>query len=308
VWKPDNYGEKFYGDTTLRNAIAYSRNIPTVKLLQYLKVPTVIEFATKLGIKSKMANDLSLGLGSSGAGLDEMVGAWSVFANEGRRQTHYAISKVTDWNGLVLEENLPLAKEAQEAVLDPKVAFLITSLLRSVVDYGTAVAVQPLKRPIAGKTGTTSDYKDAWFLGYTPQMITGVWIGFDEDRPIGRNETGTRSSAPIWLSYMQEAMKDLPVEDFAVPEGVIQVKVDTQTGDVPTSTTNRSIYEYFIDGQAPGQTPKLDENSNLAALTGDEPKVLKTQVITGNPDLSTSRPAGNSDSGESMDELMREDL
>jgi penicillin-binding protein 1A len=310
VWKPDNYGEKFYGDTTLRNAIAYSRNIPTIKLLQYLKVPTVIDFARKLGITSKLAPDLSLGLGSSGIGLNEMVGAWSVFANQGRRQNHFAVERVLDWGGNVLEENKSIPLVEQTQIIDPKVAFLITSLLRSVVDYGTATIVQQLKRPLAGKTGTTNDYKDAWFFGYSPQLIGGVWIGFDEDRPIGRNETGTRSAAPIWISYMQEAFKDLPVEDFEIPEGIIQVKVDTQTGDVPTQSTQKTVTEYFIDGLAPGQTAKVDENSNLAALANDGPRVLKTQVITGNPDLSTttSRPTGAPDSGAGMDDLMRDDL
>jgi penicillin-binding protein 1A len=309
VWKPDNYGEKFYGDTTIRNAIAYSRNIPTIKLLQHLKVPTVIDFAKKLGINSKLAPDLSLALGSSGVGLNEMVGAWSIFANKGRKQNHYFIEKVLDWEGNVVEENIPVPLDQQPQVLDPKVAFLVTSLLRSVVDYGTATVVQQLKRPIAGKTGTTNDYKDAWFLGYTPQAIAGVWIGFDEDRPIGRNETGTRSAAPIWMSFMQEELKDKPVEDFETPEGIIQVKVDAQTGDVPTSATTKTISEYFIDGLAPGQTAKVDENSNLAALAGSsEPRVLRTQVITGNPDLSTSRPTGQPDPGANMDELLREDL
>lgn len=308
VWKPDNYGEKFYGDTTLRNAIAYSRNIPTIKLMQYLKVPTVIDFATKLGITSKLAPDLSLALGSSGVTLNDMITAWSVFANKGRRQPHYVIERVLDWEGNVLEEVAPVAFEEQEQTIDPKVAFLTTSILRSVIDYGTATPAQQLKRPVAGKTGTTSDYRDAWFLGYSPQVISGVWIGFDEDRPIGRNETGTRSALPIWMSFMQEAHKDLPVEDFEIPEGIIQVKVDSQTGDVPTSSSQKLISEYFIDGLAPGQTAKVDENANLAALAGDAPRVLKTQVITGNPDLSADRPAASPENGASMDELMREDL
>ena len=309
VWKPDNYGDKFYGDTTLRNAIAFSRNIPTIKLMQHLKVATVIDFARRMGITSKLAPDLSLALGSSGLGLDEMVTAWSVFANQGRRQPHYVIEKVLDWEGNILEEHKPLPVEEQEQVLDPKVSFLITSLLRSVVDYGTGTVVQQLKRPLAGKTGTTNDYKDAWFLGYSPQIIGGSWIGFDEDRPIGRNETGTRSAAPIWMAFMQEALKDLPVEDFEIPQGIIQVKVDSQTGDVPTTATQKTISEYFIDGLAPGQTAKVDENSNLAALAGSDPGVLKTQVITGNPDLSNSHSTGAPETpGAGMDDLMRDEL
>jgi len=307
-WKPGNYGERFYGDTTLRNALAFSRNIPTIKLAQHLKIPTVIDFARKLGIQSKLAPDLSLALGSSGLSLNEMVSAWSVFANKGRKIPYYSIAKVMDWEGNLLEEVIPPVVEEQEQVLDPKVAFLVTTLLRSVVQYGTAQPIQALGRPVAGKTGTTNDFKDAWFLGFTPQIISGVWVGFDEDRPIGRNETGTRTAAPIWLSYSQEAVKEMPVLDFDIPEGIIQVKVDSQTGDVPTTSTVKVVTEYFIDGNAPGQTAKPDENSNLAALTSQEPRVLKTQVITGNPDLSSSRPSSNGENNSGMDELLREDL
>lgn len=307
-WKPGNYGEKFYGDTTLRNALAFSRNIPTIKLAQYLKIPTVIDFARRLGVQSKLAPDLSLALGSSGMSLNEMVRSWSVFANKGRQASHMAISKVTDWEGNVLEENAPIPFEQQKEVLDPKIAFLMTSLLQSVVQYGTGQVVQSLDRPVAGKTGTTNDFKDAWFIGYTPQQITGVWVGFDEDRPIGRNETGTRTAAPIWLAYSQESHKNLPKEEFTVPEGIIQVKIDAQTGDVPTKQTQKVISEYFVDGNAPGQVAKPDENSNIASLTNQEPRILRTQIITGNPDLSSSRPNTETERTSGMDELLREDL
>lgn len=307
-WKPGNYGEKFYGDTSLRNALAFSRNIPTIKLTQHLKVHTIIDFAKRLGVTSNMAADLSLALGSSGLSLNEMIRAWSIFANKGRQAEHYSISKVLDWENNILVEKSPKPFEEQAQILDEKVAYVLTSLLQSVVQYGTAQPIQQLNRPVAGKTGTTNDFKDAWFLGYTPQTITGVWIGFDEDRPIGRNETGTRTAIPIWLAYHQHLSQNLPVETFEMPEGIIQVKIDSQTGDVPTPNSKKVMTEIFIDGNAPGQTPPIDENSNLAALSEQEPRILKTQVITGNSDSSSSRPSQDTENNSGMDELLREDL
>jgi len=350
-WKPNNYGERFYGDTTLRNAIAFSRNIPTIKLAQYLKISNIIEFAHKLGITSELAPDLSSALGSSAVGVDEMVRAWSIFANQGIQPKHHYIQKVLDWEGNILEEfgktaeeiaeinkqkgnpnfvppepkesgdptetlektaNLADDSEAEDKdrVIDEKVAYLVTSLLQSVVNYGTATSVQALKRPVAGKTGTTSDFKDAWFIGYTPQLITGTWVGFDGSRPIGRNETGGRAAAPIWMDYSSKALKDEPVLDFETPAGILQVKVDSETGDVPTQETKKVITEYFIDGNAPGQTAKSDETDPLQSLTNDQPRVLRTQVITGNPDLSpsTNQNFGGEEGTSGMDELLREDL
>lgn len=254
IWKPDNYSSVSYGDTTLRSALAFSRNIPTIKLLQYIKIPEAIEFAKKLGITSKLSEDLSLALGSSGITLAELTSSTAVFANQGKKLNPYFIRKIENRNGEILEEHQNLNTEQ---VTSPQVAFLTTSLMRSVVDFGTGSVVNTLGRPVAGKTGTTSDYKDALFVGYIPQMISSVWVGFDENQQVGPAETGTRAAAPIWLEYMKVAAKDLEVRDFPVPAGVSQITIDAETGDIPTSRTKKMIAEYFIDGTAPGQTRRL---------------------------------------------------
>ena len=266
VWKPGNFGERFYGDTLLRTAITHSRNIPTIKLLQYLKIANVVEYAKKLGVKSPLAEDLSLALGSSGLTLEEQMRAWGVFANRGERLNNHFILKVVDREGTILEE---FKAPPAERVIPETTAFLATSLLRSVVENGTGQPVKELGRPVAGKTGTTNDFKDALFLGYIPQMITGVWIGFDEDRPLGHNETGGIAAAPIWLSYMKKATADVEAKDFDQPAGIIQSEIDAETGDVPTARTRKKIKEFYVDGSAPGQKP---ENKNV--------------VITGNASLS----------------------
>lgn len=316
IWRPNNSGEKFYGDTRLREAITYSRNIPTIKLLQYLKVQNVIDYARKMGIKSNLQPDLSLALGSSGVTLDELVSAYGIFANSGQRLPTHFIRRVEDRNGQVLEE---YKAPAPEQVIPPTTSFLMTSLLKSVVENGTGTVVKALGRPIAGKTGTTNDFKDALFMGYLPQMVTGVWVGFDEDRPLGRNEPGGRAAAPIWLQYMQMATANVPAKDFDTPPGIIQAQIDEETGDVPTPRTRKRLTEWFADGTAPGQTPTTDNPASLSAsvppantTVAGTPSggVNKTRVVTGNPDLPAAPRAGGSGEEEGMgsDEFYRNDL
>lgn len=271
IWKPDNYGSVSYGDTTVRSALAFSRNIPTIKLLQYIKIPAAIEFARKVGIKSKLSEDLSLALGSSGLTLEELTSGMSVFANQGRKLSPYFIRKIENRKGEVLEARQDLAAEQ---AITPQVAFITTSLMRSVVDYGTGSVVSALGRPVAGKTGTTSDYKDALFVGFIPQLITSVWVGFDENQQVGPAETGTRAAAPIWLDYMRVATQNMETRDFPIPSGITTVTIDSETGDLPTSRTKKMVSEYFIDGTAPGQKMRLPSGEG----TGD---VNKPIVITG---------------------------
>ena len=306
VWRPDNYDRKFYGDMTLRQALNLSRNIPAVKLLQYLKIPAVLEYVQKLGIKSPMASDLSVALGSSGMTLQELLNAWSIFANAGNRLQPYFIKKIVDRNGEILEEH---AAPPEERVIPESTAFLMTSMLKTVVEYGTGTPVKPLGRPVAGKTGTTSDYKDALFVGYIPELITGVWVGFDEDRPLGRNELGGRAAAPIWLQYMQVAASNYTVMDWTPPASVEQAMIDAETGDVPGQSTKKRYLEYFARGTAPGQpVSKLSETGELVP---DPAGLLnKVQVVTGYAGVV---PEGDSQnlvpkSDVNSDDLLREEF
>ncbi len=290
TWKPDNSTDRFYGDTTLRMALAFSRNIPTIKLVQYLRIPTIVDYAKKMGIKSKLNEDLTLALGSSGMTVDELTRTIGVFANHGKKLDAHFIRKVEDRDGNILEEHK--APETAEQIIPEATAFLVTSMMKSVVDVGTATSIKALGRAVAGKTGTTSDFKDAWFVGFVPQMVTSVWMGFDEDRTLGRNEGGGVASAPIWLDYMLKATSEMPKEEFAVPKGIVQVQVDAETGDVPTARSKKRYLEYFAEGTAPG-TPATDSKSS------GKDGINRTKVITGNPDrpVDESRDGADTDSG-----------
>ncbi|MBT5259189.1 MAG: PBP1A family penicillin-binding protein, partial [Nitrospina sp.] len=211
-WKPVNFEKKFYGPTPLRKALAKSRNIITVKLLQKIGTRSVIQMAKNLGINSHLENNLSIGLGSSGVTLKELVSAYSAFANRGIRVEPQGIRYVENRNGKILYKNSQKITQP----ITSGTAQIITSLLQSVVQEGTAKKVRSLNRPTAGKTGTTNNYIDAWFMGFTPKLITGVWVGKDNVEPLGRNETGSRTAIPIWLDYMKGALINTPIQNFPV--------------------------------------------------------------------------------------------
>jgi penicillin-binding protein 1A len=247
TWKPKNYGEKFHGPTLLREALAKSRNVVTVKILQDIGIDYAIAYARKLGIESPLSRDLSLALGSSGVSLLEIVNAYSVFANLGYRLDPIFITKILDRDGNVLEENRPLKAK----VIDQSTAYIMTSLLESVVKSGTGQRVAGLGRPVAGKTGTTNNLYDAWFVGYTPRYITGTWVGFDQGGSLGQLETGARAASPIWLGFMQKILADKPVRVFPVPDGVVFAKIDAKTGLLPIAESADTLFECFKEGTAP---------------------------------------------------------
>ena len=247
TWKPKNYKEKFYGPTLLRQALAKSRNVVTVKILKDIGIDYAIDYARRVGIHSHLNRDLSIALGSSGVSLLEIVNAYSVFANQGYRVNPIFITRITDRDGRVLEENRP----EREKVLEETTAFIVNSMLESVVKSGTGQRVRALNRPVAGKTGTTNNLYDAWFVGYTPDVITGVWVGFDEEGSLGRGETGSRAASPVWLGFMQRVMADRPVKVFEVPEGIVFSRIDAETGLLPIPESKETIFECFKDGTVP---------------------------------------------------------
>ena len=251
-WKPKNYGQKFYGPTLLREALEKSRNVVTIKILQDIGVPYCISYARRLGITSELSNDLSIALGSSGVSLLEMVNAYSVFANQGYLVQPVFIQKIVDREGNILEE----AGTVREKVLEKNTAYLITSLLEGVVQNGTGRRIKALKRPIAGKTGTTNNLYDAWFVGYSPRYITGVWVGYDEEKSLGEGETGSRAASPIWLGFMKEILKDQPIKVFQVPEGVVFAKIDAETGLLPIPESKETRFECFKEGTVPTEYTK----------------------------------------------------
>ncbi len=256
TWKPRNYKDKFYGPTLLRKAFAQSRNVVTIKILQSIGIDYAIEYAHRLGVTSKLSRDFSIALGSSGLSLLEVVTLYSVFNNQGYLVKPVFITKILDRNGEVLEENLPDRKK----VIDKSTAYIMTSLLESAVKHGTGYRVRALKRPVAGKTGTTNNLCDAWFVGYTPRYTTGVWVGFDEGGSLGESETGSRAASPIWLAFMKKVLADKPVRIFQVPEGVVFSKIDAETGLLPIPESNNVIFECFKEGTVPTEYTKRPDS------------------------------------------------
>ena len=252
IWKPRNYEEKFHGPTLFRTALAKSRNVVTIKIFKEIGIDYVIEYAQKLGIESNLTRDLSLALGSSGVSLLELARAYAIFNNQGYRVKPCFITKILDRYGNVLEENQP----ESEKVIEKSTAYIMTNLLQGVVQHGTGWRVKALDRPVAGKTGTTNDLHDAWFLGYTPRYVTGAWVGFDEGKPLGVDETGSRAASPIWIEFMQAVLKDKPVRAFQVPDGVVFAKIDAETGLLAIPESKKTIFECFKEGTVPTEYTK----------------------------------------------------
>src|SRR5580700_7641354 len=201
-YTPHNYDEKFEGIITLRRALAQSRNIPALKLANKVGIKTVIEYADRFGITAKLPPYLPVALGSAEISLIEQTSAYSVFPNDGVRVTPRFLTRVTDYEGRVLEEDFPDVKD----VVSERTARIMTSMLREVVLHGTGIAAAKLPFPVAGKTGTTNDFTDAWFVGFSPAITCGVWMGFDEKKSLGPKETGAHAALPIWMNFMASAM------------------------------------------------------------------------------------------------------
>ena len=255
TWKPKNYGEKFYGPTLFLDALAKSRNVVTIKILQDIGIEYVIEYARKLGVQSEIARDLSIALGSSGLSLLEVVNAYSVFANQGYFVEPVFITRIEDRDGKLLEESTP----RRERVIDSETAYIMTTLLQGVVQRGTGQRVKAIGRPAAGKTGTTNNLFDAWFVGYTPRYITGTWVGFDDESSLGVSETGSRAASPIWLGFMKKILEGKPIRDFQAPEGVVYAKIDAKTGLLPIPESEETVFVCFKEGTVPTDyTPPPD--------------------------------------------------
>ncbi len=248
-WSPENFSRTYQGGVTLRKALIQSLNVPTIRLLEKIGIDGTIQYARKLGIKSTINPYLSLALGSSDMTLAELTAVYSVFANHGIRMGPISILTITDSTGRVLYSNDALPAQA----IKPETAYLTTDLLKGVIEQGTGWKARELGRPAAGKTGTTNDYRDAWFIGYTPILVTGVWVGYDDQTSIGPRETGARAALPIWLEFMKKAHADRAPEDFIAPEGVLFKQIDPRTGLLSTENCKQSVRGAFLPGTEPRQ-------------------------------------------------------
>jgi penicillin-binding protein 1A len=246
-WKPRNYGRNFRGRLSLKDALAASRNTVSVRLVRAVGLRRVIDFARSLGIKSPISPTMSSALGSSVTTLKEMVSAYSVFANKGFYNQPFAISRVEDSTGKVLSRHSIRPSEA----IRPGVAYVITQMLKGVVEHGTGRRALALNRPIAAKTGTTNEFHDNWFIGYSPSLVAGIWVGFDLPQSLGYAETGGRNAAPIFVDFFAKAVKGTPVEDFVPPPDVEFVRIDRETGLRATRASRKVGFEVFLRGTAP---------------------------------------------------------
>jgi penicillin-binding protein 1A len=268
VWRPENYGGKFYGPSTLRFGIEHSRNVMTVRLAQDVGMPLIAEYAKRFGVYDDLPPYLSFALGAGETTVLRMATAYSMFDNGGRRVKPTLIDRIQDryghtvykhderecrgcdadkWRG----QNEPSLVDRREQVIDPMTAYQITSMMEGVVQRGTATVVREVGKPIAGKTGTTNDEKDVWFVGFSPDIVVGVYMGYDKPRHIGRGATGGHLAAPIVKDFLKVALADKPAVPFRVPPGIKLIRVDPKTGMRAGPGDGRVILEAFKPGTAP---------------------------------------------------------
>jgi penicillin-binding protein 1A len=253
VWRPKNYRGNFLGPTLFRTGLIQSLNVITVKILKSVGVGNVIDYARRMGIESDLTPNLSLALGSSGVSLKEITTAYSVFVNRGLLVEPFFIERIEDRNGLILEEGQSSFRES----ISEDTAYVMTDLLKAVISEGTGQRIKALNRPAAGKTGTTNDLKDAWFIGFTPSLVTCVWVGYDDQKSMSKGETGARAASPIWLYFMSKALEARPVEDFIAPEGVVFAKIDKEQGLLASSYSKKTVFQAFKKGTEPREyTPR----------------------------------------------------
>ena len=273
-WKPRNYEEKFYGPTRFRYALAHSRNVVTIKILEDIGVNYAANYAKKLGLETPLQRDLSMALGSTAITPLELLTTYTVFANGGVLVPPTYITRIRDRNGRILEsidpadfangmaEDQRLIRKPPRRVISPETAYLITNIMESVVREGTGWRAKAIERPSAGKTGTTNDLKDAWYVGYISQLACVSWVGYDQERPLGKTETGSRAAAPAWVNFMKEAVKQYPVQNFHVPDSIEFHPIDKENGLLLAEDSEQAYFEVFAPGTAP---TRMSEEEQLKA-------------------------------------------
>jgi penicillin-binding protein 1A len=245
LWKPKNYEKsKFLGPVRLRQALALSINTVAIRIMHEVGPERVVQLATEMGIESKLPEEMSLALGSGEVTPLELVNGYATFAAEGQLGKPVFIESI---------DGKPEKPVELEEVVRPEIAFLTTSMMRSVIEEGTATPVKKLKREVAGKTGTSNSGKDAWFVAFTPDLVGGVWIGYDDMRPLGKGEAGGKAAVPVWVDMMKVALRGKGARSFRQPPGVVAVKIDRKTGLLapPGATEKDLLTEYFLEGTAP---------------------------------------------------------
>ena len=282
LWKPENYAKQFYGPQTIRFGVEQSRNVMTVRLAQDVGMPLIAEYAKRFGVYEDLLPVLAMALGAGETTLLRMVAGYSMFDNGGRRIKPTLIDRVQDRYGRTIykhderecsacdadawkNQEEPTVLDRREQVIDPMTAYQITSIMEGVVQRGTGTVLRELGRPVAGKTGTTNDEKDVWFIGFTPDMVVGVYLGYDKPRNLGRGVTGGHSAAPIVRDFMKMALADKPAQPFRVPPGIKLIRINAKTGQRAGPGDEKVILEAFKPGTAPADSYSIgieDPNRN----------------------------------------------
>jgi penicillin-binding protein 1A len=261
-WTPANFSGKFKGEMTLREALSVSQNIPAVKLLTKISPSTAVQWAYRMGIESPLQPNLSLVLGTSEVTLLELTSAYAVFPNGGVGTKPIAILEVLDREG----RSIWRARPQMHAVLSPETAAIMTDMLQAVVQVGTGKAARSIGRPLAGKTGTTDTYRDALFIGFSPIVVTGVWVGMDQYSTLGNKETGARAALPIWIDFMDQVLAGRPYHDFSLPEGVAKVRIDAESGLLASENCPNAVTVMFKKGTEPKQYCEHASGTHLGGL------------------------------------------
>ncbi|WP_416897012.1 MAG: penicillin-binding protein 1A [Minwuia sp.] len=283
-WKPSNYSNRFYGPSTLRLGIEKSRNLMTVRLAQNIGMPTVIDYSQRFGIYDDMPNALSYALGAGETTLLKLTSAYAMLVNGGKKIRPVIIDRIQDRNGeTVLRHDIygcgdcgvgewnggaePVLTDNRPQVVSPGTAYQVVSMLEGVVQRGTGVRIAAVGKPLAGKTGTTNESRDTWFVGFSPDLAVGVFAGFDNPAPLGDKETGSSVSAPIFRDIMAAYLKDQPATPFRIPPDIRLVRVDAKTGRRATSYSDKVILEAFKPGTEPGTGPAISQQLPAGAAS-----------------------------------------
>ena len=285
-WKPANYTRKFYGPTPMRVGIEKSRNLMTVRLAQAVGMEKIVDYARRMGVIDDMPPVLSMALGAGETTLMRLTTFYAVLVNGGRRITPTLIDRIQDSNGKTIfrhdnrpcdscralfwgDQAIPTIPDPREQVANPDSAYQVVAMLKGVVDRGTGRRVASVGKPLAGKTGTTNDSLDTWFVGFSPDLAVGVFVGFDQPKPLGKRETGSSVAAPIFRDFMAEALEDRPAIPFRIPEGIQLVRVNGQTGRRASAGDRGALLEAFKVGTGPEtQNSLIDSDDNPVASTG----------------------------------------
>jgi len=286
-WRPKNYSDDFLGPTTLRTGIEKSRNLMTIRLASYVGMDKVAETARRFGVIDDMPQMLSMSVGAGETTLFRMAMAYSSFVNGGKKVLPTLIDRIQDRNGKTIYvhggsqacaecgplipwngQATPELPDTREQIADPRIMYQIVSMLEGVVQRGTGVLMKDIGRPVAGKTGTTNDSKDTWFIGFTPDIVVGVYVGFDDPKPMGAKETGSRVAVPIVKEFMEKALKDVEPAPFRIPEGIRLVQINAATGIRARPGDEKTLLEAFLPGTEPGMEPTMFTGKEVSPVSG----------------------------------------